>query len=142
MDSFLATIADIRDSRVGGGDCFCDRLNCKYTVYLMVVFSLIVTTRRYVGDQVSCWAPSHFTDSHRQYANQVSRHRVSSSSWFSCAGVRLQSCTFWSSNSPLCSVGLSPSFVSLRLSKVPPLFHHRRELPFFQRRCCMVLCLI
>lgn len=72
MDQLLATIADIRDSRVGGGDCFCDRLNCKYTVYLMVAFSLLVTTRRYVGDQVSCWCPSHFTDSHRQYANQVS----------------------------------------------------------------------
>ncbi|KAI0240156.1 hypothetical protein LSAT2_009149 [Lamellibrachia satsuma] len=70
MDQLLATIADIRDSRVGGGDCFCDRLNCKYTVYLMVAFSLLVTTRRYVGDQVSCWCPSHFTDSHRQYANQ------------------------------------------------------------------------
>ena len=128
MDSFLATIADIRDSRVGGGDCFCDRLNCKYTVYLMVVFSLLVTTRRYVGDQVMCWSPSHFTDSHKQYANQVSRHRVSSSSssssCFSCAAIRLQSCTS-------CSVGLSPSFVSLRLSNVPPLFHHRRELPFF-----------
>lgn len=115
MDQFLATIADIRDSRVGGGDCFCDRLNCKYTVYLMVVFSLLVTTRRYVGDQVSCWCPSHFTDSHRQYANQVSRHTPCLLSWSCRSGMRLRSCVL-SGIALHCS--LPSAFVCLRLYQI------------------------
>ena len=71
MQSLLASFGDIKDPRAGGGDSFCDRLNCSFTVYLLILFSVIVTTRVYVGDQVSCWCPSHFTDSHVEYTNKV-----------------------------------------------------------------------
>ncbi|KAK2168841.1 hypothetical protein NP493_1216g00035 [Ridgeia piscesae] len=72
MDKLFSTFGDIGDSRAGGGDSFCDRLNCKFTVFVLIIFSLLVTTRMYVGDQVSCWCPPHFTSSHRGYTNQVS----------------------------------------------------------------------
>ena len=41
-----------KDPRMGGGDSFCDRLNCTFTVFILALFSIIVTTRVYVGDQV------------------------------------------------------------------------------------------
>ena len=78
MQSLLASFGDIKDPRAGGGDSFCDRLNCSFTVYLLILFSVIVTTRVYVGDQVSCWCPSHFTDSHVEYTNKVSQSNYNS----------------------------------------------------------------
>ena len=71
MDKLLSVFGDVNDPRAGGGDSFCDRLNCKFTVYVLILFSILITTRMYVGDQVSCWCPSHFTSSHRDYTNQV-----------------------------------------------------------------------
>jgi len=70
MDKLLGAIVHISDS--GSCDTFCDRLNCVYTVFLLAIFAFLTTTKNYVGDQVSCWCPSHFTGSHRDYANQVS----------------------------------------------------------------------
>ena len=70
MDTLLSAIVNVGDSP-GSCDTFCDRLNCVYTVFLLAVFAFVVTTANYVGAQVSCWCPSHFTDSHRDYANQV-----------------------------------------------------------------------
>ncbi len=39
------SIADYSDPRVGGGDSFCDRLNNRYTVYVLVIFSALITTK-------------------------------------------------------------------------------------------------
>ena len=70
MDRLFSVFGDVNDNR-GAGDSFCDRLNSKFTVYVLVLCGLLITTRHYVGDQVSCWCPSHFTGSHRDYTNQV-----------------------------------------------------------------------
>ena len=71
MDQLFLAFGDVKRQRSGGTDSFCDRLNCTYTMYVLIAFSVIVTSRAYVGDQVSCWCPSHFTDSHIEYTNQV-----------------------------------------------------------------------
>ena len=71
MDKLFATFGDFGDPRLGGGDSFCDRLSCRYTVFLLIIFSLLVTTKHYVGDPISCWCPDHFTDSQVDYANQI-----------------------------------------------------------------------
>ena len=71
MERLTALIADISDPRVGGGDNFFDRLSCRFTVYLLVIFALLVTTRHYVGEPIGCWCPSHFTTSHVDYTNKV-----------------------------------------------------------------------
>ncbi len=71
MDRLLMTIGDIGDSRIGGGDSFCDRLNCRYTVYILILFAILVTTKHYVGETISCWCPDHFTDSQVDYTNQI-----------------------------------------------------------------------
>ena len=49
--------SDFSDARIGGGDSFCDRLNCRFTVYILVIFALLITTKHYVGDPIGCWCP-------------------------------------------------------------------------------------
>lgn len=60
-----------QDPRAGGGDSWVDRLNCQYTVFILLIFSLLVTTKHFVGEPIACWAPSHFTDSHVEFTNKV-----------------------------------------------------------------------
>ncbi|CAH1784827.1 unnamed protein product [Owenia fusiformis] len=38
-----------------------DRFNYRYTVVILSIFTLIVTTSHYVGDPITCWTPAHFT---------------------------------------------------------------------------------
>lgn len=72
MDRLFMLFGDVGDSKSGGGDTWCDRLNCKYTVYLLVFFALLVTTRHFVDEPIACWGPSHFTSSQVEYLNKVS----------------------------------------------------------------------
>ncbi len=71
MDKLFAFIGDISDPRVGGGDTFVDRVNCRYTPMLLLVFALLVTTKNYVGEPIACWCPDHFTKAQVDYTNQV-----------------------------------------------------------------------
>ena len=48
-------------------DDFVDRLNHRYTVLIIVVFAIAVTTVQYIGKPITCWAPKHFTGSHIKY---------------------------------------------------------------------------
>ena len=72
MDKLFSFIGDISDPRIGGGDTFVDRLNCRYTPTLLIIFALLVTTKNYVGEPIACWCPDHFTKSQVDYTNQVS----------------------------------------------------------------------
>ena len=40
---------------------FVDRLHYRYTVFLLIIFSIIVSTRLYHGEPVICWCPAEFT---------------------------------------------------------------------------------
>ena len=42
-------------------DDFSDRLNYRYTVALLILFSIILTTRQYGSEVIKCWVPAHFT---------------------------------------------------------------------------------
>ena len=71
MDRLFGIIGNVGDSGSRTGDTFSDRLNCQYTSFILVLFAILVTTKNYVGDPISCWCPAHFTDSHRDYANKI-----------------------------------------------------------------------
>ena len=71
MDKLFTIVGDLGDPRVGGGDSFCDRLNCRYTVYVLVILAILVTTKHYVGDPIACWSPDHFTSDQCKYVNQI-----------------------------------------------------------------------
>ena len=72
MDRVVAQIADLGDTRKGGGDSFCDRLNCRYTVFTLAILALGITTKQFLGEApIACWCPSHFADSHVEFTNKV-----------------------------------------------------------------------
>ena len=39
-------------------DVFVDRLNHKYTVSMIIVFAVIVTTNQYFAESIQCWVDS------------------------------------------------------------------------------------
>ena len=46
-----------------------DKMSHRYTVILLIVFTVVVSTKQYVGDPINCWVPAHFTGNHEEYAN-------------------------------------------------------------------------
>ena len=46
-----------------------DKMSHRYTVILLIVFAVVVSTKQYVGDPINCWVPAHFTGNHEEYAN-------------------------------------------------------------------------
>ncbi|CAF0715290.1 unnamed protein product [Brachionus calyciflorus] len=56
---------------VSSDDDFSDRLNYRYTVGLLVLFSIILTSRQYSSEVIKCWVPAHFTSNYEQYVSQI-----------------------------------------------------------------------
>ncbi|XP_036354405.1 innexin unc-9 isoform X1 [Octopus sinensis] len=56
-------------SRLRGStnDDWGDRLNHLWTVFLLVLFAIVVTTTQYVGDPIHCWAPAEFPGHYVEY---------------------------------------------------------------------------
>ncbi|OAF67878.1 hypothetical protein A3Q56_04396 [Intoshia linei] len=71
MDRIMSVLADVGGVKEGGGDSFSDRLSCKHTTFLLIVFATIITTKLIVDNPVSCWTPAHFTESHISYTNRI-----------------------------------------------------------------------
>ncbi len=59
MEKLIAPITKI--TKVKKDDDFADRLSHRYTVSLLVVFAIVVSTALYVGKPITCWVPKHFT---------------------------------------------------------------------------------
>ena len=75
MSKILGVISPLG---LGGGsaqhradDDFIDRLHHSYTVIVLVVFAIIVSTKQYVGDPIQCWAPAYFSSNYIDYTNKV-----------------------------------------------------------------------
>ena len=77
MDRLLRLLVSIRESKWGvdgagtDDDGLPERLSRRYTSTLLAAFAMIVTTHQFVGEPISCWCPTYFTDSQRQYTNNV-----------------------------------------------------------------------
>ncbi|CAF0899114.1 unnamed protein product [Didymodactylos carnosus] len=52
-------------------DDFYDRLSRRYSVILLIIFTILVSTKQYVGEPIACFCPAHFTGTHVEYANNV-----------------------------------------------------------------------
>ena len=61
MDQLFGVVGNLKDPRMGGGDSFVDRLSNRYTVYVLMILAIMITTKNYAGHPISCFAPSHFS---------------------------------------------------------------------------------
>jgi hypothetical protein len=52
-------------------DDFADRLSHKYSVGLLVLFTLLVGSSQFVGQPINCWTPAQFTGQMVAYANSI-----------------------------------------------------------------------
>ncbi|VDD79748.1 unnamed protein product [Mesocestoides corti] len=42
-------------------DDFADRFSHNFTTLLLVIFTLVVSARQYIGKPIACWVPTEFT---------------------------------------------------------------------------------
>ena len=63
----LVTAAGKMVTALRSDDDFADRLNFRYTTAMLVVFSVLITSKQYVGQPIQCWTPEHFSKTHIQY---------------------------------------------------------------------------
>ena len=71
MDRLLRTLLSIKDFKSRHDDDFCDRMSRQWTTTMLILLAMIVSTKQFVGDPISCWCPAHFTESHRTYTNTI-----------------------------------------------------------------------
>ena len=71
MDRVLRGIFGVAELKDRCDDDYVDRLSRKYSVTLLVVCLVIVTTKTYVGNPIHCWCPAQFTDTHKSYATTI-----------------------------------------------------------------------
>ena len=61
VDKLMRLIFNIKEIKFRNDDDFIDRLTRRHTTSVLLLFSLVITTKQYVGDPIFCWAPAHFT---------------------------------------------------------------------------------
>jgi hypothetical protein len=73
MFHLLEHLSKFSKATATGSHCddFVDRLNRKYTIYLLLLCCAIISSKQYVGEPLSCFCPSHFTGAHVEYTNNI-----------------------------------------------------------------------
>lgn len=69
MDRIIGQIWGAFQSKSKIDSDFIDRLNDRYTINILTIFTIIVSTKQYVGEPINCWMPAHFTANHERYSN-------------------------------------------------------------------------
>lgn len=71
MDGLFTTVGKITKANLRNDDDLIDKLNHRYTVVFLVIFTVVVSTTQYVGNPIHCWCPAYFTSNHEEFANKV-----------------------------------------------------------------------
>ena len=58
---FLDAIAKVRQFKFHNDDDIYDRLSRRFSVVLLMLFTVVVSTKQYVVDPIACFAPAQFT---------------------------------------------------------------------------------
>jgi len=56
---FLDAIAKVRQFKFHNDDDIYDRLSRRFSVVLLMLFTVVVSTKQYVGDPIACFAPAN-----------------------------------------------------------------------------------
>ncbi|KAK4474736.1 hypothetical protein MN116_001861 [Schistosoma mekongi] len=62
---------EIGSSRSRTDDDFIDRINHSYTTTLLMICTLVVIGRQFIGKPIACWTPNEFTSAQVEYATLV-----------------------------------------------------------------------
>ena len=60
LDSLLGSFATYARLKGRYDDDWIDRLNHLYTTIIFIIFTIIVSTKQYVGEPIHCWCPAEF----------------------------------------------------------------------------------
>ncbi|KAF8563254.1 hypothetical protein P879_11776 [Paragonimus westermani] len=52
-------------------DDFSDRFSHTFTTLLLIIFTLVISARQYIGKPIACWVPTEFTRAQEEYAESV-----------------------------------------------------------------------
>lgn len=69
MDKIVSAIGRVPETKTRNDDDISDRILYRYTVNIMILLAIIVSTKQYVGEPIQCWVPAEFTGSHEEYTN-------------------------------------------------------------------------
>lgn len=69
MDKIIGVLGGVPQSNARNDDDFADRLSHRFSTAILIIFAIVVSTKQYVGDPISCWVPAHFTGNWEEYAN-------------------------------------------------------------------------
>ena len=67
----IRALSKVSALRIRNDDDFCDRLSHRFTTFMLIILALVVSTKQYVGEPITCWVPAHFTHNHEEYTNKV-----------------------------------------------------------------------
>jgi hypothetical protein len=69
MRAMIGLLQGLPNAKGRKDDDFGDRLNYRYTVSILTLFAMIVTSKQYVGTKITCWVPAHFDGSWSSYTD-------------------------------------------------------------------------
>jgi len=67
---FLDAIAKVRQFKFHNDDDIYDRLSRRFSVVLLMLFTVVVSTKQYVGDPIACFAPAQFTGKYSSFSTE------------------------------------------------------------------------
>ncbi|XP_067930337.1 innexin unc-9-like [Watersipora subatra] len=71
IHEFISSFSNIRKFAQRWDEDLTSKLNSRYSVILITMIMLMISTKQYVGDPIACMAPSEFTFSMVEYTNHL-----------------------------------------------------------------------
>lgn len=63
----LGVVPSFKKLTSSRSDDWIDRMSHIYTVVMLVMFAVLISTGQFVGDPIHCWVPAQFTGSYESY---------------------------------------------------------------------------
>ena len=71
MDRLIKALFQVQEFKFHTDDDFVDRLHRRYTPSILVLFTILITVKQYVGNPIDCWCPAQFTSAQIDYTNTL-----------------------------------------------------------------------